>query len=60
MEKEETLQLYREEKDLNVKDRLMLNIRVRFDEASITTTARSLSRVTSWNNKWFNRFAKAV
>ena len=38
----------------------MLNIRVRFDEASITTTARSLSRVTSWNNKWFNRFAKAV
>ena len=59
MKREELLQLYREEKDPNVKDRLMLNIKVRFEDVSITKAARSLGKVTSWGSKWFNRFAKA-
>ena len=48
MKREELLQLYREEKDPNVKDRLMLNIKVRFEDVSITKAARSLGKVTSW------------
>ena len=36
MEREELLQLYKKEKDPNVKDRLMLNIRIRFEDHSIT------------------------
>ena len=59
MKREELLQLYREEKDPNVKDRLMLNIKVRFEDVSITKAARSLGKVTSWGSKWFSRFAKA-
>ena len=58
MKREELLQLYREEKDPNVKDRLMLNIKVRFEDVSITKAARSLGKVTSWGSKWFSRFAK--
>ena len=53
------MQLYREEKDPNVKDGLMLNIKVRFEDVSITKAARSLGKVTSWGSKWFSRFAKA-
>ena len=45
MKREERLQLYREEKDPNVKDRLMLNIKVRFEDVSITKAARSLALV---------------
>ena len=59
MKREELLQLYREEKDPNVKDRLMLNIKVRFEDVSITKAARSLGKATSWGSKWFSRFAKA-
>ena len=59
MEREELLQLYKEEKDPNVKDRLMLNIRVRFENNSITEAAHSLGKVTSWGSKWYRRFAKA-
>ena len=44
MKREELLQLYREEKDPNVKDRLMLNIKVRFEDVSITKAARSLGK----------------
>ena len=39
MEREELLQRYKEEKDSNVKDRLMLVIRVLFDDVSITRDA---------------------
>ena len=53
------MQLYREERDPNVKDRLILNIKVRFEDVSITKAARSLGKVTSWGSKWFSRFAKA-
>ena len=42
MEREELLQLYKKEKDPNVKDRLMLNIRVRFENHSITEAAHYL------------------
>ena len=59
MEREELLQLYKKEKDPNVKDRLMLNIRVRFENHSITEAAHSLGKVTSWGSKWYRRFAKA-
>ena len=58
MKREELLQLYREEKDPSVKDRLMLIIKAKFDDASITKAAGSLGRVTSWGSKWFNRFAR--
>ena len=58
MKREELLQLYREEKDPNVKDRLMLNIKVRFEDVSITKAARSLGKATSWGSKWFSHFAK--
>ena len=58
MKREELLQLYREEKDPSVKDRLMLTIKAKFDDASITKAAGSLGRVTSWGSKWFNRFAR--
>ena len=51
MKREELLQLYREEKDPNIKDRLMLNIKVRFEDVSITKAARSLGKVTSWGSK---------
>ena len=47
MKREELLQLYREERDPNVKDRLMLNVKVRFEDVSITKAARSLGKVTS-------------
>ena len=53
------MQLYKKEKDPNVKDRLMLNIRVRFENHSITEAAHSLGKVTSWGSKWYRRFAKA-
>ena len=59
MERGELLQLYKKEKDPNVKDRLMLNIRVRFKNHSITEAAHSLGKVTSWGSKWCRRFAKA-
>ena len=59
MEREELLQLYKKEKDPNVKDRLMLNIRVRFENHNITEAAHSLGKVTSWGSKWYRRFAKA-
>ena len=52
MKREELLQLYREEKDPSVKDRLMLIIKAKFDDASITKAAGSLGRVTSWGSKW--------
>ena len=58
MKREELLQLYREEKDPSVKDRLMLIIKAKFDDASITKAAGSLGGVTSWGSKWFNRFAR--
>ena len=51
MKREELLQLYREEKDPSVKDRLMLIIKAKFDDASITKAAGSLGRVTSWGSK---------
>ena len=60
MEREEMLQLYRDEKDSNVKYRRMLNIKVRFGSASITQTARSLGKVAFWGSKCFNHFAKMV
>ena len=60
MEREEMLQLYRDEKDSNVKYRRMLNIKVRFDSASITQTAWPLGKVASWGSKCLNRFAKMV
>ena len=47
MEREELLQRYKEEKDLNIKDRLMLNIRTKFDGVSITTAVCFLGNVTS-------------
>ena len=59
MEREELLQLYKKEKDPNVKDRLMPNIMVRFENHSITEAAHSLGKVTSWGSKWYRRFAKA-
>ena len=59
MEREELLQLYKKEKDPNVKDRLTLNIRVRFENHSITEAAHSLGKVTSWGSKRYRRFAKA-
>ena len=59
MEREELLQLYKEEKDPNVKDRLTLIIKVRFDNATITAAARSLGKVISWGSKWCSRFAGA-
>ena len=59
MESEELLQLYKKEKDPNVKDRLMLNIRVRFENHSITKAAHSFGKVTSRGSKWYRRFAKA-
>ena len=36
MEKEELLQKYKEEKDPNVKDKLMLVITLRFDDSNIS------------------------
>ena len=60
MEREEMLQLYRDEKDSNVKYRRMLNIKVRFGSASITQTARSLGKVAFWGSKCFSHFAKMV
>ena len=59
MEREEILQVYTKETDPNVKDRLMLNIGVRFEDFSITRAARSLGKVTSWGSKWHRRFAEA-
>ena len=53
MKREEILQLYREERDPNVKDRLMLNVKVRFEDVSITKAARSLGKVTSWGSRRF-------
>ena len=55
MKREELLQLYKKEKDPNVKDRLMLNIRARFEDHSITGVAHSLGKVTSWGSKWYRR-----
>ena len=57
MEREELLQRYKEEKDPNVKDRLMLVIRILFDDVSITRAAGALGKVVSWGSKWFGRFA---
>ena len=59
MEREETLQAYTKEKDPDIKDRLMVNIRVRFENYNITRAARSLGKVTSWGSKWYRRFAEA-
>ena len=59
MEREELLQRYREEKDPKVKDRLMLVIKVRFEDTSITKAAGALGEVASWGSKWFARFAGA-
>ena len=42
MEREELLQLYKNEKDSNVKDRLMLIIKVVFDNDTITAATHSL------------------
>ena len=53
------LQMYREEKDPSVKDRLMLVIKVRFEDTSITKAAGALGNITSWGGKWFARFAEA-
>ena len=45
------MQLYKKEKDPSVKDRLMLNTRVRFENHSITGAAHSLGKVTSRGSK---------
>ena len=47
MEREALLQLYKKEKDPSVKDRLMLNIRIRFEDHSMTGAAYPLGKVTS-------------
>ena len=58
MERRELLQRYKGEKDPNVKNRLMLVVRVLFDDVSITRAASALGKVASWGSKWFGRFAK--
>ena len=58
MEGDEILQAYTKEKNPNVKDRLRLNIRVRFENYSITRAARSLGQVASWGSKWYGHFAE--
>ena len=47
MESEELLQPYKKEKDPIVKDRPMLNIRIRFEGHSMTGAAYPLGKVTS-------------
>ena len=53
MEREEILQAYTKEKDPNVKDRLMLNIRVRFEDFSIVA-ARKIRSPSHENCKFCN------
>jgi len=58
MNKQQLIQAYRNETDLNVKERLFLIKQVLFDNQIASHVAKSLGRVRSWAYKWLERFKK--
>ena len=50
------LKRYAAEKDCNVKDRMMLIIRIQRDGITIRDSAKSLGKSGSWGYKWYKRY----
>ena len=58
MQRKGGVKRYKSETDPNVKDRLMLNILIKFDECSTSAAARFLGRSPSCGGKWYHRYVK--
>lgn len=52
------IQAYKDEKNVNVKERLFLIKQVLLDKQIASHVAKSLGRVRSWAYKWLGRFAE--
>ena len=48
----------KDEKDLQVRDRIFLNVLVKRDGMSVTGAARFLGMAPSWGVKWHNRYLR--
>ena len=58
MKYKQMLKIRKTEKDLDVRDKIMLNVLVTRDEMSVTGAARHLGMAPSWGVKWHNRYLK--
>ena len=58
MKYKQMLKIRKTEKDLQVRDRIFLNVLVKRDEMSVTGAARFLGIAPSWGVKWHNRYLK--
>ena len=58
MKHKQMLKIRKTEKDLQVRDRIMLNVMVKRDGMSVTGAARFLGMAPSWGVKWHSRYLK--
>ena len=58
MKYKQMLKIRKTEKDLQVRDRIFLNVLVKRDGMSVTGAARFLGMAPSWGVKWHNRYLK--
>ena len=58
MKYKQMLKIRKTEKDLQVRDRIFLNVLVKRDGMSVTGAARLLGMAPSWGIKWHNRYLK--
>ncbi len=56
MNEQELIQACKDEKDVRVKERLLLARQVLFDDQTASHVAKSLGHVRSWAYKWLDRF----
>ncbi|MDN5847441.1 MAG: helix-turn-helix domain-containing protein [Candidatus Nitrosocosmicus sp.] len=48
--------LYRNESDVRVKERLLLIVRIFFDKEQIESVAKEMHRSRAWAYKWYKRY----
>ena len=60
MKYKQMLKIRKTEKDLQVRDRILLNVLVKRDGMSVTGAARFLGMAPSWGVKWHNWYLRAV
>ena len=58
MRYKQVLKIRKTEKDLQVRDRIFLNVLVKRGGMSVTGAALHLSMAQSWGVKWHNRYLK--
>ena len=60
MKYKQMLKIRKTEKDLQVRDRILLNVLVKRDGMSVTGAALHLGMAPSWGVKWHSRYLKGA